>query len=132
MENIKVYKIHVDSTSVDYTNCHIKGLHNVYWNKSRQESDTIYNGAACLVRNADNPGCCNLCMVYHSQGSEEFANGYTVQFAPLYNDMGQMILIEYDHDDFYCAVECGIKDYDTGQYSDCILTLWNFGTFAEF
>lgn len=132
MDDVRKYKLELESKDDEYTHCRIGELHQIYFDKDRQECTTKFNGAVALIRNAEYKGYCNLCMVYHSIGSEEFSNGYTIQIAPLYNEFGQMILLEYDRDDSYCAVECGQKDYNTGQYSDCTLTLWNHGTFHEF
>jgi hypothetical protein len=132
MDDVRKYKIGLKSKDEEYTVCRVAELKAVYFEKDVQTTNTRYNGAVGLIRNSEYKGYCNLCMVYHSLGCDNFKNGYTVNFAPLYNEFGQMILIEYDRDDIYCAIDCRQEDYVKNQILDCEITFWNYGTFKEF
>ena len=132
MDDICKYKLELCSDYGIYIRCRIGGLKHIKFDKDGK-TDWDFNGACCLIKNADYKGYCNLCVVYHSKGCEQFENGYTIQFAPLYNEFGQMILLEYDKDESYASIHGGgFKNYDTGEIMDAELTLWKYGTFTEF
>ena len=62
------------------------------------------------------------------------APGYIVEFSPLYNELGQMILIEYDRDEICTSLDRGgyPKSWNDSTLRDAELTFWNNGTFEEF
>jgi hypothetical protein len=92
-----------------------------------------FGGACGLLKNSEHPGYCNLCMTYHSYKSDELLSpGYIVEFSPLCDQNGQEILIRYDHDEVYASIDRGYKDYATGEFVDCMLTVWKHGTFVGF
>ena len=131
MDDICKYKLELKSDDGENIRCRIGGLKQIKCNKEGIGWD--FNGACCLIKNYEYKGYCNLCIVYRSTGCEQFENGYTIQFAPLYNEVGQMILVEYDKVESYACVNSGgFKDYDTGEIGDAELTLWKYGTFTEF
>jgi len=96
---------------------------------------TEFGGSCGLLRNGDYKGYCNLCATYHTMDTEHlWKPGYTVEFAPLYNKYGQMILVEYDKDDVFCMVSPGYKDYDGKKHKmlNAELTFFKHGAFTEF
>lgn len=132
MDDICKYKLELKSDDGEYIRCRIGGLKEINFDKEGKY-DWHFSGACCLIKNSEYKGYCNLCIVYHSKGCEQFEDGYTIQFAPLYNEFGQKILLEYDKDESYASIHGGgFKDYDTGKIRDAELTLWKYGTFTEF
>jgi hypothetical protein len=58
---------------------------------------------------------------------------YVVEFSPLYNENGELILIKHDSDDVFVSVDRGgYKEYSTGEIVDANITFWRHGTFTEF
>ena len=99
-----------------YTQYRVVGLTTAYYGSG----DTDYaNGACGLIKQKNYPGYCQLCFVYHTDDSENYGNGCTVQFMPLVTKDGERILVKYDHDSLFCMFGCGVIDYDkfckTGQ-----------------
>jgi hypothetical protein len=136
MDDVAKYKLELKSKDETYTRCRIGGLDMAYmkcsWSKNPDQLET-FGGICGLIRCKEYPGYCFLCMTYHKQEDGEFAMpNYIIDFSPLYNKEGQMILIEYDHDDICTAIDRGYKDYYTNKWVDCELTFWNNGCFDEF
>lgn len=132
MNDVKKYKLELVTTDDTYIKCRIGELKQAYY-KDYSGNLAIFNGACGLLRNEEYKGYCNLCAVYHSNESEHFSNGYTVEFAPLYNEQGQLILIEYDADVTFASVDGGWYDYDLKDIiREARITFWKYGTFTEF
>lgn len=127
MEDITLYDlIKKESTDNEYSYYTIVGLNRLFCRKNHKH-DYEFNGAACLVKNANHPGYCNLCIVYSKHGSDEFEDGYTVTFAPLYNEDGNIVLIKYDHDSMFCSVH---SRHYKGENIEIVF--WNNGVFEGF
>lgn len=114
----------------EYSRYKIVGLKRAYYGLG--ETD-FADGASGLLKQEKYPGYCQLCLVFHTEDSENFGNGYTVEFTPLLTKEGERILIKYDHDCCMCSVETGQIDYEeyynTGikKWSDVTLTFFNKG-----
>ena len=132
MDNIAKYKLELKSKDETYTRCWIDGLKNAYY-KSGNDKLEIFGGAVGLLKNAEYKGYCNLCISHHTNNRENLPSpGYTVEFSPLYNEYGQMILVEYDRDEVFACVDRGMKNYDKRCFEDAELCFWNNGVFREF
>ena len=132
MDNIAKYKLELKSKDETYARCWIGGLKNAYYKSGNDKLET-FGGAVGLLKNAEYKGYCNLCMSHHTNNSENLPSpGYTVEFSPLYNEYGQMILVEYDRDEVFACVDRGIENYDKRCIEDAVLCFWNNGTFREF
>ena len=132
MEKVRKYRLVLKKTDGIYIRYAIDGLKMAFYKNYASKPET-FGGGCGLVMNSKCPGYCNLCMVYHSTKSENLPEpGYTVEFSPLFNKDGEMILIRHNSDELYASVERGYKDYDTGEIVDCGLTLWRHGTFDGF
>lgn len=136
MNDIAKYSLELKNKDEDYTRCRIAGLQKAYykcdWKKGKLED---FGGAAGLIRSKEYKGYCFLCMTYHSHKSDELPKpAYMVEFSPLYNELGQMILIEYDRDVLFCSVDRGgyPENWDNPKLVDATITFWNNGTFEEF
>ena len=134
MDNVAKYKLEEFFKDDTYTRCHVKKLKSVYykcdWDNNKLEE---FSGICGLIRCTEHPGYCVLCMTYHKQEPGEFSMpNYIVDFSPLYNKKGQMILIEYPHDDICTSIDRGYKDYRTNKWVDCRMTFWNDGCFDHF
>ena len=134
MNNIAKYSLELNSKDDTYTRYRITGLKMTYykcdWKNDKLET---FGGICGLIRSKEYKGYCILCMTYHSHKSDELSKpAYIVEFSPLYNEYGQMILIEYNHDDLCTVIDRGYKDYNTNDWVNCELTFWNNGTFEEF
>lgn len=142
MNEVAKYEIKLISKDDNYTKYNIIGLKEVFYksikldqNDDKCTTDNFlrFSGACGLLRNSEYKGYCNLCMVYHKNKPDEFPKpSYSVEFHPLYNELGQMILIKYNYDDIFTVIDNGIKNYKTDELNDCILTFWNNGIFNEF
>lgn len=142
MNEVTKYEIKLISKDDNYTKYNIISLKEVFYKSTKlDENDTKYttdtflkfNGVCGLLRNSEYKGYCNLCMAYHKNKPDEFPKpSYSVEFHPLYNELGQMILIKYNYDDIFTVIDNGIKNYKTDELSDCVLTFWNNGIFNEF
>ena len=126
------YQLELIEQDDTYTRCRIGGLDNIYFDPEVLSVESLFNGASGLIRSKSYPGYCYLCAVYHTPSSENFLEGYTVEFAPLYNKYGQKILLAYDKDIIMCSVRSGYKDYVTYKDIDAAITFWNNGTFEYF
>ena len=132
MNDIAKYKLELKSKDETYTRCRIGGLKNAYY-KSGNDKLEIFGGAVGLLKNAEYKGYCNLCISHHTNNCENLPSpGYTVEFSPLYNEYGQMILVEYDRDEVFACVDRGMKNYDKRCFEDAELCFWNNGAFREF
>jgi len=132
MDGIAKYKLELKSKDETYTRCRIGGLKNAYY-KSYNDKLETFGGAVGLLKNAEHKGYCNLCASYHTNNSENLPSpGYTVEFSPLYNEYGKMILVEYDRDEVFACVDRGIENYDKRCIEDAVLCFWNNGAFREF
>ena len=137
MSDIAKYKLELISKDDEYTRYRIGGLDMAYYKTSNlyNSSDKLetFGGICGLIRCKEYPGYCFLCMTYHKQEDGEFSMpNYIIDFSPLYNKEGQMILIEYNHDDICTSIDRGYKDYKTNKWVDCELTFWNNGCFDGF
>jgi hypothetical protein len=140
MNKVAKYKLEFKRDRGKYIDFNILGLKKVYyrpdWNPGRLES---YAGGAGLLKNSDYDGYCSLCMTYTSKDDEKvgYVNlpkpVFVVEYSPLYNENGELILIEHDHDEMFVSVDRGgYKDYETNKIVDAELTLYRYGTFTEF
>ena len=137
MDNVAKYKLEGFKKDDTYTRCYVKDLDMAYYKTSNlyHSSDKLetFGGICGLIRCSEHPGYCVLCMTYHKQEDGEFyMPNYIIDFSPLYNKEGQMILIEYPHDDICTSIERGYKDYRTNKWVNCQLTFWNNGCFDHF
>lgn len=127
MEEIVLYDlIKKESTDKEYIYYTIVGLNRLFCRKNH-EYDYEFNGAACLVKNANHPGYCNLCIVYSKHGSDEFEDGHTITFAPLYDEDGNIVLVKYDHDSMFCSTH---SRHYKGENIE--LVFWKNGVFEGF
>ena len=136
MDDVAKYKLEIKSKDDTYTRCRIGGLKKAYykwdWKNDKLED---FSGCAGLIRSKEYKGYCILCMTYHSHKSYDLPKpAYMVEFSPLYNEYGQMILVEYDKDVLFCSVDRGgyKENWDSDTIVDATLTFWNNGTFEEF
>lgn len=136
MDDIAKYKLELISIDDTYKRCRVSGLKKAYYKCSYKNDELEDFGGACgLIRNSEYKGYCNLCSVYHSNKTDNLPEpGYTVEFSPLYNEYGQMILIEYDQDVLYCSIDRGgyKENWDSDKIVDARITFWVNGTFTEF
>lgn len=109
--------------TIKYTTYKVDGLVRAYYGPGKND---YANGACGLIKQKQYPGYCQLCFVYHTDDSENFDNGCTVEFMPLVTENGERILVKYDHDCLFCNFECGMKDYDT--YFETGKEVWLDGT----
>ena len=132
MEKIRKYKLVLYDTDETYIMYRIDGLKNVYYKKYDSKLET-FGGICGLVRNSRFPGYCNLCMTFHSTDGDNLPDPvYKVEFSPLFNKDGEMILIRHNSDELCASINRGYMDYDTREFVDCGLTLWRHGTFDGF
>lgn len=146
MNTVKKYRLVRKKDEGKYRDYTIKGLQMAYykpdWGNGKLES---FGGGCGLLKNENYPGYCNLCMTYHSFNEDKVGNNnlpgpvYVVEFSPLYNEHGQLILVKHDRDEVFASIDRGgYKDYydaeDFSKYRvvDAELTLWRNGTFTEF
>ena len=133
MNDVAKYKLELISKDETYTRCRIGSLDMVYYKCSYNGELQSFGGICGLIRCKEYPDYCILCMTYHKQKDGEFNKpNYIIDFSPLYNKEGQMILIEYNHDDICTSIDRGYKDYRTNKWVDCELTFWNNGCFDGF
>lgn len=127
MEEFALYNlIKKESTDKEYIYYTIVGLNKLFCRKNH-EYDYEFNGAACLVKNANHPGYCNLCIVYSKHGSDEFEGGHTITFAPLYDEAGNIVLVKYEHDSMFCSAHS--RHY---KKENIELVFWKNGVFEGF
>ena len=133
MEKVRKYRLVLKKAEGNYIRYAIDSLKIAFYKNYASELE-MFGGGCGLVRNSSFPGYCNLCMVYHSTKSENLpVPGYTVEFSPLFNKDGEMILIKHNSDELYASIDRGgYMDYDTGEIADCGLTMWRHGTFEGF
>ena len=133
MNDVAKYEIELKSKDNKYTTVRIGGLKMAYY-KDGDGKLFSFGGICALIRNKEYEGYCNLCMSYHSFKSVDLPKpGYIVEFSPLYNVCGQMILIKYDHDDICAHIDRGgYRDYHNNEIADASLTFFNHGCFTEF
>jgi hypothetical protein len=131
MEKVRKYRLVLKQTDGIYIRYAIDGLKMAFYKNYDSKLET-FGGGCGLVRNSRFPGYCNLCMTFHSKASNHFENGYTVEFSPLFNKDGEMILIRHNSDELYAYADRGYMDYDTREFVDCELTMWRHGLFEGF
>ena len=117
MNDIAKYKLELISKNKTYTKCRIDNLDMAYYKCSYNGELQSFSGICGLLRCKEYPGYCFLCMTYHS--NELTKSKYIVEFSPLYNKEGQIILIEYDHDDVCTFINRGYEDYRINKLIDC-------------
>jgi len=128
MKKVAKYKLELISKDDEYTRCRINKLDMAYYKCDYNGELQSFGGICGLFRSKEHQGYCFLCMTYHKYKSGEFSEpNYILDFSPLYNSKGQMILVEYPHDDICTSIYRGYKDYDTDKWVDCELTFWNNG-----
>ena len=136
---VKKYKLVNKKERDKYRDYTIKGLKMAYyrspWENGRLES---FGGACGLLKNENYPGYCTLCMTYHSFNNEKVGNTnlpkpvYVVEFSPLFNENGEIILIKFKGDEVFTTIDRGgYRDYDTNEIVDATLTFWINGAFKE-
>ena len=126
------YQLELIENDNTYTRCRIGELKKIYFDPEVLSNDSLFNGAAGLIQAKNYPGYCYLCAIYHTESSNNFLEGYTVEFAPLYNEYGEKILVSYNKDTIYCSVTSGRKDYIKNISLDSEITFWNNGSFDFF
>ena len=144
MDDVAKYELELEKRDDKYSDCRIGGLKMAYY-KDHNGNLESFGGAVGLLKNEDYKGYCNLCMTYHSFNDDKVGDNnlpgpvYVVEFSPLYNEYGQLILVKYDRDEIFATIDRGgYKDYydaeDFSKYrvADAELTLWRNGAFTEF
>ena len=137
--NMKFSKYKLERISKDetYTRYYIKGLKKAYYRSELKGECQLedFGGACGLIKSAKHKGYCVLCMTYHKMESDELPRpGYMVEFSPLYDEFGRIILIKYDRDEVFTSIDRGgyKKSWDSDEIVDATLTTWNNGAFEEF
>lgn len=132
MEKVRKYRLVLKKADENYICYAIDGLKNAFY-KNYASKPEMFGGGCGLVRNSSFPGYCNLCMTFHSTAPDHFEKGYAVEFSPLFNKDGEMILIKHNSDELYASIDRGgYKNYETGEIVDCELTMWRHGAFEGF
>ena len=125
----RLKKIKKDET---YTRCSVVGLKMAYY-KDYKNTLVTFGGICGLLRSEKHKGYCYLCMTYHKDESNELPEpAYMVEFSPLYNEKGEVILIKYGYDDMCTSIDRGVLNFETREVEDCMFTFWNHGTFDGF
>lgn len=140
MNKVAKYELKFNKERDKYIDFTIVGLKNAYYRPDyRTGGLESFGGAAGLLRNEKYEGYCNLCMTYHSMNDDKVGNTnlpkptYVVEFSPLYNEKGELILVKHDSDDVLVSIDRGgYKDYDIGEIVDANITFWKHGMFTEF
>lgn len=95
---VKKYKLKQFHKDNEYTRYLVPGLHRIYHKYSDGKLDAI-GGAVALLKNPDYPGYCMLMYCYcEVEGSE-----YNIRFTPVYNEKGERVLINYQHESVFCV-----------------------------
>lgn len=136
MINFSKYKLEQISKDETYTRYYIKGLKKAYYRLELKDEGQLedFGGACGLIKSAKHEGYCILCMTYHKMESDELPGpGYMIEFSPLYDESGKIILIEYDRDEIFTSIDRGgyRKSWDSEEIVDATLTTWNNGAFEE-
>ena len=105
---VKKFDLEFVSSQDGYTTYRVVGLSHAYYGSGKSD---YANGACGLIKQKNYQGYSQLCFVYHTDDSDNFGNGCTVEFMPLITKDGERILVKYDHDCLLCTFECGLKDY---------------------
>ena len=109
----------------------IKGLKNAWYVPTWGSPKQTFGGSAGLLKTNDYPGYCILCMTYHTPAKHDLPGpGYIVEFCPLYNHEGEMILIKYDCDETFVSVDRGYFVGETEHYAT--LTVYTHGPAVTF
>lgn len=132
-ENSKIKKFdlkfdHCFGKNNEYSQYIVIGLDCAYYGPGKND---FANGACGLIKQENYPGYCQLCFVYHTPRSENFENGYTVEFMPLITKDGERILIKYDYDCLMCDFTCGRLNYTVNgerKRDNGTITFYNKGT----
>lgn len=140
MNKVAKYELKLKKESDKYLDFTIVGLKKAYYRPDYKPNEfKSFGGGAGLLRNEKYKGYCNLCITYHSMNDDKVGNTnlpkptYVVEFSPLYNENGELILIKHDSDDVFVSIDRGgYKDYDTGEIVDANIIFWKHGTFTEF
>ena len=92
---------------------YIVGLEMAYY-KYAYNNYKIFDGNCALVSSKEHKG---YCFIYSINNESDD----TIKLSPLYNKEGNMILVEYDHDNLSVVLNKGYKDYSIDTYIDCQL-----------
>lgn len=106
---VKKFDLVFDKKYEGHTQYRVVGLTKAYHGPGERDYAT---GCCGLIKQKQYPGYCQLCFVYHTDDSENFSNGCTVEFMPLMTENGERILVKYDHDCLLCFFDQGNIDYD--------------------
>lgn len=133
--NVAKYSLNLYKQDDTYTRYYIDGLKHAFykewWNDERKLR--TFGGAGGLLKVPECPGFCVLCMTYHTPATHDFGTpGYIVEFSPLYNENGEIILVEYDHDDITVFIERGYDINYTNEHYDAEICFLNNGGTIKF
>lgn len=133
--DVAKYPLNLFKQDDTYTRYHIDGLKMAYfktwWNK--EEKLESFGGCGGLLKVPEYPGFCVLCMTYHTPASHDFGTpGYIVEFSPLYNEDGEVILVEYDHDDVTVFIDRGYDFNYKNEHYDAEICFLNHGGTVDF
>ena len=134
MEGFKKYDVALVKQRGPYADYIIKDLKKVYIGTSKSDKSYLFNGACGVIKNPLHPGYCSLCAEHREDRSSfQFGDetGVTYEYAPLYNEDGQRILIKFDRDEMCATVmETRRLDIETGKevYEDYRLGTFVYGT----
>ena len=133
--NVAKYSLNLYEQDDKYTRYYIDGLKHAYykewWNDERKLQ--TFGGAGGLLKVPECPGFCVLCMTYHTPANHDFGTpGYIVEFSPLYNEDGKVILVEYDHDDVTVFIDCGYDLNYLNEHYDAEICFLNHGGAVDF
>lgn len=145
MNTVKKYRLVGKKDEGKYRDYTIKGLQMAYYKPEWGDGKLMSFGGACgLLKNENYPGYCSLCMTYHSFNDDKVGNTnlphpvYVVEFSPLYNEKGQMILVKYNADEVFASIDRGgykvfDDEYDFTRFhiAEATITFWKHGAFKE-
>lgn len=136
MEEFKKYDLIPIGQEDRWANYTINGLTKVYATEDGGSAHPtwLFNGACGLIKSPAHPGYCSLCIMHREdRSSYQFGNtGVTFEYAPLYNEDGQRILVKYDRDELFADItsqrEFSLDYFREDVYKDYRLSTWIYGT----
>lgn len=112
-----------------YEEFDIVGLGNCFSSVEKAKNGLPYAGVAALLANPAYEGYCVLCRTHSTAYSDQFEKpGYTVEFAPLYDRMGNVILVKHQGDALFVSVDRSCLP----SRKDATISFMKNGSFTEF
>lgn len=105
MKNTKKYQLIKTIKDSGYTRYIIKDLDCVYYGKEVGDHVQHYGGACGLLKTEQYPGYCVLCASYRTNEVDYLPEGgCRIEFTPLYDKEGNIILVKYKHDEVFAII----------------------------